>query len=720
MPDIRLAGCRPEPLLSYLKALGVLRLVAGQKDPQACGAWRQEAFVLQSSLDEAGLLEFFLKDYQPTPIVAPWAGGCGFFEKDNTKALDIIVVSKTPRLSAYRTVIKQVRAILKVEKLTKKPTEEKEHLLRLYRRSLPDEFLEWMDCAIVLQAEGQRFPPLLGTGGNDGRLDFTQNFMQRLVALGFADIAMCAPAETWLRSALWGEVAAGLPNTAIGQFDPGHAGGPNATQGFEGDSLVNPWDFVLMLEGALLLAGSVTRRLGVGLRDKAAFPFTVNASTAGQGALASKDAGEARGEIWLPLWSNFTRFTELRLMFAEGRAQLGSRQARDAVDFARAIAGLGVDRGLTSFTRYAFLKRSGKSYLATSLGRFDARPQSTQVHLLAELDDWLLRYKSACNGKNVPARFGTAVRRLEAAIFEYCRYGDPARFGAVVCALGQCEREMSMLLDKPGQIGKSEGQRPVPPVPLLSSAWLVEAQEDSPEFRLALGLASIRGAKKVGALRTNLEPVGFKGQWWDWDGSNHAVVWSDTSLCNNLYAVLNRRLLEAEREGLEQLPLAAAWPVRADDAASFIGGQTDHTRLEEWLWGLVLIDLEKATGCYHPAGTAQVAVTPLPRAYALLKLLFLTGKGALRDTNNRLLKPEPAVLSRLHADDLTGACQLAARRLRATGFVALPGPTSGGSERPLDYWLPKQAQSLLTAALLFPLSNSERIKAMVLRPARLT
>jgi len=42
-----------------------------------------------------------------------------------------------------------------------------------------------MDAAIVLLQDRQAYPPVLGTGGNDGRLDFTQNFMQRLLDLKF-------------------------------------------------------------------------------------------------------------------------------------------------------------------------------------------------------------------------------------------------------------------------------------------------------------------------------------------------------------------------------------------------------------------------------------------------------------------------------------------------------------------------------------------------------
>ena len=51
-----LAGCTPQPLAAYLKALGVLRLVAEQKDCHVKGWWACEAFHLESCLDETGLL----------------------------------------------------------------------------------------------------------------------------------------------------------------------------------------------------------------------------------------------------------------------------------------------------------------------------------------------------------------------------------------------------------------------------------------------------------------------------------------------------------------------------------------------------------------------------------------------------------------------------------------------------------------------------------------
>lgn len=55
-----LYGCSPVPLAGYLKALGTFRLVAEQADPQAKGFWRDERFVLRTSLPQDELVRFFV------------------------------------------------------------------------------------------------------------------------------------------------------------------------------------------------------------------------------------------------------------------------------------------------------------------------------------------------------------------------------------------------------------------------------------------------------------------------------------------------------------------------------------------------------------------------------------------------------------------------------------------------------------------------------------
>ena len=123
------------------------------------------------------------------------------------------------------------------------------------RAQLSDAALEWTDAALALTGGEITFPQLLGTGGNDGRLDFTNNFMQRLVSpkgkCGLFNALTGSPMEgtnRLLRTSLFGEEAYDLRSDVMGQYSPGSAG-PNGSTGFEGKAKSNPWDFVLALEG---------------------------------------------------------------------------------------------------------------------------------------------------------------------------------------------------------------------------------------------------------------------------------------------------------------------------------------------------------------------------------------------------------------------------------------------------------------------------------------
>src|SRR5713226_6259345 len=154
--DIELAGCTPEPLMAYLKALGILRVVSEQKDAEARGWWKNEVFWLRSSLDRDALVSFFVDEYRPTPIVAPWAGGSGFFKKDNKQAVNALSESNSQRVRLYTEVIDKVKAIIKEEHISEIPRDDdKAHLIRRYRSELPDEVVAWMDAAMVLQKDKQ-------------------------------------------------------------------------------------------------------------------------------------------------------------------------------------------------------------------------------------------------------------------------------------------------------------------------------------------------------------------------------------------------------------------------------------------------------------------------------------------------------------------------------------------------------------------------------------
>ena len=70
--------------------MGIVRILSEQKDPNTRGWREEEAFAIDTELDKGALETFFSEQYAPTPIVAPWNGGSGFFKKDNTEALSAI------------------------------------------------------------------------------------------------------------------------------------------------------------------------------------------------------------------------------------------------------------------------------------------------------------------------------------------------------------------------------------------------------------------------------------------------------------------------------------------------------------------------------------------------------------------------------------------------------------------------------------------------------
>jgi CRISPR-associated protein Csx17 len=705
MPDVMLLGCAPEPLAHYLKALGVLRLIAEQVDLKARGFWQAEAFVLQSILDQQGVEQFFLDTYQPTPVVAPWNGGSGFYPKDNSKAILAIEQSSAPRFAPYRETITCARTILQILTLSEKVSQDhKSLLLEACRARFPEHSVAWLDAAFVLTTDGVKYPPLLGTGGNDGRLDFTNNCMQRLLDVIDPGNSMATPQSLqWLRGALYGAVQSGLlKGAAIGQFFPGAAGGANAEASFMADSLINPWDFIFMLEGALLFASATVKRLEAGTPGALSYPFSVRQSGVGYGSASQADESSARAELWLPLWQTPTSLAELRALMAEGRAQVGRRSARTGVDFARAVAGLGVDRGITAFQRYGFQVRNGLAYFATPLGRFVVRRQP-QVDLLSDVDAWLDRFRRAASANQAPASANRALRGVEDAILRVCQQRSTPRLQELLIALGECERAMVTSL----AWAQESGLTPIPP---LSASWLDETNDQTPAFRLAATAASVWGRYGSSQLavpfRCQMEPVHtwirdahLQVVWQTETGRD--VAWHGGNPIAALSAVMARRILKAVQAGCATFPDHGRLTADLHDIAEFIEGRTNDHRLVALLWGLLLLDWPAV-----PVAAQTRAARPermFPGAtYALLKLCF-----AGQDVRDVEIPLVPEIHRRALMGDGAVATSLAARRLQASGLVPAVQRValSGASTR------------RIATAMVFPVSafHLEQLAQTVLR-----
>jgi CRISPR-associated protein Csx17 len=666
MNEIMLDGCTATPLAGYLKALGVLRLLSA-KYPETRGAWRGDRFVLTTSPDREGIEQFFLRDYAPTPIMAPWNGGSGFYEKDNKDALLRIVQSDDPRLSGYKESLAIAESALAGYDRSASPKDDyKARLLTAIRGQLPDTALGWFDASVLLSGESPQYPPLLGTGGNDGRLDFTNNFMQRVLdVLPTGNDTGAHPTVGWLKTSLFAKVAPGLTKSSIGQFSPGQAGGPNAGAGFDADPAINPWDFVLMIEGALVFAAAAVRRIADDPFGVLSYPFTVRAVSAGAGSLGEGDAGNSRGELWMPLWMQSATFAEVQALMSEGRVALGRKPAKDSLDFVRAVQHLGAYRGVRSFQRYGLLMRSGKAYLATPLTRVEVGEVSNSSWL-DELDanGWLERFRRFATDANTADRFKTLRKRLEDRLFELTgRAPSKPEAQALLALLGEIQSALAT---------SSKARESVRPVPRLSERWVIAADDNTPAFRIAKALAGLRGIHgEPLPLRAQLFPLHRKfDQWLTPDAGEKSRICDGRqgNLVSSLANFLQRRLWLGNRLAMSEKPLESQAGATLDDIAAFLRDDSMDIRINDLLSGLALCNIPQDVD--RGAGDGVV-----PAAFALMKLV-LTPERALRALNalteeQRLPVPTEMPAQLAAGNHSNRAVITAWRRLRASGLSPL-------------------------------------------------
>ena len=714
MNSIHLHGCRAEPLLSYLSGLGVMRLVAEQLEPDVSARWDGDHLVIVGEeLSDTKLIEFFAEDYTPTAVIAPWNSGGGFQDegKHTSPSAQRIVAkvrdSEQTRLGPYRQAItaahearREARCCGLVEN-GRVLKQGKAQLIELCRATFPDEALAWIDASAVLLDEDIAYPLILGTGGNIGRMDLSINFLEQLDALGLID----DPSDrskpkrngpnaiaSLLRHALFRERQARLGKGSAGQFDPGGLGGPNSPSHGDGGALTNPWSFVLGIEGSMMFASAAARRLSAESStgaSRASMPFTVDATAVGYGSTSNDE--HLKGELWVPLWRDQMSYREVRHLISEGRSQWGRSQARSGLDFVRAIATLGVDRSVDEFVRYLIGVRNGQSPLAVPIGRFEvtnrARPEAD---ILRQLDGWIGRARS----NRAPAAMNTALEALDRAQFAVARFGGARRLQAVLAALSEAEQAAS-------RSPSYRNDRRLDPIVRLSAReWVPLLNDESAEFRVAVGLASLgdrapagphNSAEAVaGSLATILRPVSRARHGLDWSKSGPRVsglghrplfdVLSDAVGARSALAAAARSGDEDDN-GIAGLPFAFHYglSVSLADIGRLLCGQLDREHLGAMLTGLLLLDWK---GSFSVAAGHLVApddsVARLHAASQPIYVVlapFFAGRLPVAPTEAEptpdrsiAVRPRPAWVGAIRAGAAHSAARSAAHLLRGRGW----------------------------------------------------
>jgi CRISPR-associated protein Csx17 len=702
--ELTLPGCRTTPLGSYLAALGLLRAVTRLLDSAVTGRWKRHQFVLDSrfqTLDE--LTGELLEHFEPEAIVSPWNAGSGFAGNGKNvtaeRALQAVRQSNNPRLACLREAVAAGDRVVAVGRdrgwggkggdLWDKT--HKRDVLELCRNEFPDHALPWLDAAVALgQDDDPAYSRLLGTGGNFGRQDLSATYLARVQSV-FTD----RHSRGWLHSLVSGEESTPYLRDAVGQFDPGRAGGIQSSPLEKADDkgFVNPWSFLLTVEGALLFASAVVRRHGAEYA-RVALPFQVHGSAAGYPTQAPGE--RVLGELWAPEWSAPARADEISHLLAEGRAEWNDHPASSGLDFARATATLGVDRGIDAFERHLFVDRHGQNPLAVPAGRIAVRPRRG-VQLLAKLDTWLDRLRRA----ELPSQVHTRLRAVEQALFSHARSGEPDQLVEVIAAVGRCHEAVA----RSGTVRWAVSPlRMTDGAPLLDE--LRKAAGDDVELRIALALATARDNKGMLSLRALLSPVTQRGVRGD------TAHWTDRPVLAPLSAGLATALAEAARRrgfpGAVDEVVADLEPavrgvrigfergvhLRAADVHPFVAGDVADERLAELLAGLLTVDW---------SGTPDVVLhyRKQPPDPALDLLLPFTGIDPIRLPGKVLVRPASEWPGLLQAGRTREVLADAARRLRIAGLrqVITPGAALYEGAR-------------LAAVLMMRVPNHDRLDAL--------
>jgi CRISPR-associated protein Csx17 len=661
-----LPGLRPEPLASYLAGLGLIRVLGEQADPDATAAWTPDGLAVATTA--ADLPQWLADEYVPAPVLSPWNGGSGFGAKDKEpiRRLARLREHPSPRLARLRDAIEVAEAVVARSRergwIADAGVADKAAVVLEFRNRCPEELLPWIDAAIVLTGDSTEFPPILGTGGNDGHFEFSTNFHHQLMEVIGATDKQRARSVALARDLLSGTQAEQLADAPIGQFDPGSAGGPGSSRFGGADSLTNPWEYVLVVEGALLFAASATRR-NQHAAGRAAMPFTVADSPDGSDSGAAGE--ESRGELWTPAWSREFTLAEIRQLFAEARASWRGRPARRAADFYAATRTLGVARGVDEFTRYGLQQRNGRSFTAVPLDRIKVREEPA-VRLAAEIEDWAQRV-----GGDASASVGVASRNFQRAHLAFARDGGPLALARMLAALTTLE----MAVGSSGRAKEATRLRPVPPA---TRFFEVLKTEESAELRLAVGIASCatRPAEGQGPPRT-MRQIILPADPGGWRDAPLVRGFGARALPDVLAEVLvwRSRTAAAERDaakfrGFPTFRSGIAVP--AADLHAFAKGNVDEKSLDMFLRACLALNWRNVRHEWAPE-KPDVPVGTL----ALLQPLaagLTPGAGREEPDDEPVPALSPDWAARLTTGQVRPVHDEAAARLGQVGWTAVPAP----------------------------------------------
>jgi CRISPR-associated protein Csx17 len=614
METLNLRGCRHDILGHYLKAIGLLRVLArcadrDHRDPGAEGWWDlgQAYFCLRSERYPTmeKLVEFFEKAYRPTPVMAAWNKDVGGTRRI---ADSFFASSEWEIATGYASEVVSVAD-------KKKPANEKKltaaEAYSAYRDDPRHDLSEVLDAVAVPRFCRSSDNPLFLAKGIAGRAHLWRSYWEYLEI--FARLRKAKKRDDFNSHLAATLAGCGTADPAKGKgtpFFPDAVKGYNIGSGWVQESYpFNALDYVLAVEGAFALRGSAARAIGSGSKRFAAFPFVFDA-----GEDLVDDSNEIKGTasaLWLPLWSSPTTFAELASFIGDAQARLPGKEARFSAEFVRALNAQGVDAGFSGWQEFRF-KMKGSRVPWITTGRYVgaspvqghpadiSRANATLLNrALAPLDNNGFLDQFDRRGKKVDSGSPQSVRAainaaMEMAALEPTPHHCMALLASIFSACSQmCVSESFR--------ERLRGRRASFFEALPMEEWneLLGPLEDQAEFRVARSLASITGLQRqsngnhsaVQPMLGSLLPLkrggsGLylpekKGGW------THQDVWTGSDLSYDLTAVLQRRYMDSLKD--EQPALCAVYGAELDDVLAFLRGGLDDRLVARWTEAMSLI-----------------------------------------------------------------------------------------------------------------------------------
>lgn len=635
---IRLPGLNLDSLGDYLAALGLLAIL-GRKWPGVRGCWRDETFLVMGGPTDLGELETFV-------------GGVG-------EALEWSTYEKTWE-AAQKADTKAQSA----------------RTTNLWRSRDAEEAELSMAQAHIATGQKLNFNPLLGTGGNAGKRDFTKGWDR---AAAFVEKPPRGTSRADLNADLHAFLTA-QPCRCLSDFNAAcwfsaanKVYNSGTSRPFR-EGQLTPWAMLFACEAFALFRGSASRRLGAGRRATGTFPFVVAASA----PASDGETGRNTGEVWLPVWERPMAMPEIEAVFARGRAEVNGKGAITAAAFAAAILQRGVDAGLVEFRRFSLLR-------TTSENTFESRLTSV-ISLRAKRNPARAEASGVVIGLRdaLPADYKKGQRwiyvglrgPIDRALTDYAASESATDALAVVDA-------MAASLQKADRNRNHRAEniwfRPLP------GAWLKDLCQNgiTPELRIGLAVASL---KHVGTVETVLPywlgVTRTKAGWSMPENCPFRRVWAPTTLQKNLCSVVLRRLTDM-KEADARPPFSGTLSAPLADIAALMRGELDDREVERWIQRFSLFQFDQSANT-EGRSILRAAKERFPAAadiavLALLKPLFEVElfEEFMRETPGAK-PPRCARVARIAAllsrDDLAGALQLARETWHALGvqLIGLP------------------------------------------------